>query len=166
MTKQKLAKLHIETACLAHNAGWTVQILRDKQLVTINRLFYDKTDQRYYIILEDHKIGVANNFYLHPKHNEELKPKEGDLIKFNDYYDKLLQFAEIYLHEETRLRLKKNPKSHTDYEHYLVKDLMVDVQFPYCSSETDLLVEKLLNVEIIQRKGISYFPPFEWVKFD
>lgn len=80
MTKQKLAKLpDIQTACLAHNAGWSVQVIHGKkhQPVVVNNLYLDKITGDY--ITGGFKVDESYEFYLHPRHNEALSATPLDI---------------------------------------------------------------------------------------
>ena len=152
----KLAKLpDIQTACLAHNAGWTLVMLIDKQLYTIGRLYHDKTDQCYY--LEDHKIVEAKTYYLHPKHNEELEPKIDDFV-----YGSFLEHNSTY---EEDLKEFLNTTSHAICFNNQ-SDPVSLVHFKELGYAEPQIYYLKTCYRIIYRENVAYFPQFEWVTYN
>ena len=151
MTKQRLAKLpDIQTACLAHNAGWSMQVIHNQQHQPINveeLYLYNITGN--YLINGGFKVTKEDEFYLHPKHNEELEPKAGDILAIVEHSGSSVNdFLEVY-----------RPLSH----HRKVAGV-------FMQAATDIGVKFIpiseMNEQfyIMHRPSVPYFPQFEWVE--
>ena len=152
MTKQKLAKLlDVQTACLAHNAGWSVQVIHNQQHQPINveeLYLYNITGN--YLINGGFKVTKEDEFYLHPKHNEELEPKHNDIDvwKLEEYEEELE--IDLLLQVKCEDGLNSYTKSCSESGHDGGRYLRI-----YHDCE---------KFRTSYRYGCVYFPQFEWVE--
>lgn len=154
MTKQKLAKLpDVQTVFLTHVSGFDVRGEINGEWGDVANCVTKTATSRFILVeIGDNFVSVEDdnvaNFYLHPKHNEELKPREGDLIHLIEHSgESVNDYLEIY--KPIIFNGKK--------------------QGVFCleaNSETKFIELRELRefYYIVERPSVPYFPPFEWVE--
>lgn len=189
MTTINLAKLpDVETACLAHYAGWSlIVVITEKQYKLIEKALQETSNAGFinnFKIGENKLTGIylnpngdivfslnehPTNYYLYDFEKVKLEfcldPKHYEELepRGGDYILGLFEDTDI---EDKKVYDEKMAKVQEDYvfddDYNIIETSLVFIESPLDKFSTNYRLEKLKA--ILHRPDVPYFPPFEWVE--